>query len=124
MPLFSGLSPEMVEWVASRLESREVEPGALVASEAASGYMFFVIVDGTASVHRGDENLATLGAGEFFGEGALLGSNGRRNASVVASSHMRLGAMFGTEFRMLEKRLPEVADRVRETMTAREATAG
>ncbi len=36
---------------------------------------------------------------------------------------MRLGAMFGTEFRVLEKELPEVAARVRETMAAREATA-
>ena len=123
IPLFAGLSAELVEWVASRFETREVDPGTLIASEAASGYTFFVIVDGTATVHHGDEMLATLGPGDFFGEGALLGSNGRRNASVVASSPMRLGAMFGTEFRVLEKELPEVAARVRETMAAREATA-
>ena len=123
IPLFSGLSPELLASVASRLENREVDPGTLLASEMASGYMFFVILDGTATVQRGGDQLATLGPGDFFGEGALIGSTGRRNASVVASSHMRIGAMFGTDFRLLENELPEVAARLRETMAARDATA-
>jgi len=77
--------------------------------------------DGTATVVHGGKTITTLGPGDFFGEGALVGTTGRRNASVIAESPMRVGAMFGTEFRLLERDLPEVGAQIRETLAVRQA---
>jgi len=119
LPLLDGVSPERIEWIAARLEERHAEPGEHLMSETAPGYTFFLILDGTVRVIRDRETIATLGPGEFFGEAAIVGPSGRRNASVVAESPVRVGAMFGTEFRVMERELPEVADRIREVTAAR-----
>lgn len=117
----ADLPDETVERVARWFEERHAEPGDNLTPEGASGYTFFVILDGTATVVHGGRTVATLGPGDFFGEGALVGDTGRRNASVIAESPLRVGAMFGTEFRVLERELPEVATQVRETLAVRQA---
>ena len=77
------------------------------------GYEFFVIENGTCEVVRGDEHLADLGPGDFFGEMAILGDT-VRNADVVASSPMTAMVMTDSQFRHLARRMPEVADQIRE----------
>jgi CRP-like cAMP-binding protein len=79
-----------------------------------------VILEGDAAVTREAAAVAELGPGDFFGEGALLGSAGRRGASVVASSPMRVAVMFGSDFRLLERELPDCANLIRHTLAARE----
>lgn len=83
--------------------------------------MFFLILDGVADVLEGDELVGRLGPGDYFGEVALLGDEGRRMASVVASTPMTLAAIFGTEFWRLEQEFPQVVDRIRVTAAARTA---
>jgi ATP-binding cassette, subfamily B, bacterial len=85
--------------------------------EGSHGYSFFVLAEGTAAVTAEGEELATLQAGDFFGEVAMLGS-GRRTASVTSTAPVRLLVMFGTEFRQLQDAYPEVADRI--TLAMRE----
>jgi len=119
LPIFAGLSREQCERVAGWCEEREAEAGDRLTPEGASGYTFFLIEEGTAEVSRDGEFLAELGPGDFFGEGALLGESGRRNASVVAASPMRLAVMYGTAFRQLEAEFPQVAEHVRATMLRR-----
>jgi len=121
VPCLAGLPDETVERAATWFEERHAEPGDNLTPEGASGYTFFVIFDGTASVVHGGKSVATLGPGDFFGEGALLGDTGRRNASVIAESPMRVGAMFGTEFRLLERDYPAVGAQMRETLAVRQA---
>jgi CRP-like cAMP-binding protein len=122
-PIFAGLSREQCERIAGWCEEREVEAGDRLTPQGASGYTFFLIEEGTAEVSRDGEHLAELGPGDFLGEGALLGESGRRNASVVAASPMRLAVMYGTAFRQLEAELPEVAERIRGVMLARLASS-
>jgi CRP-like cAMP-binding protein len=93
--------------------------GQVITHEGASGYSFFVILDGTADVRKDDRVIATLGPGDHFGEIALLGEGGRRIASVVATSPMRFAAMFGTDFRQMQRELPEVAAELERSMAAR-----
>jgi CRP-like cAMP-binding protein len=115
LPLFEDLSGEELDLLVSWTEEHEVSRGQSLVSEGAAGYVFFVIEDGTAGVERDGEFLRELGPGDHFGEIAIL-DGGRRTATVVATSDMRILAMFGTEFRRLEAELPDLADRIRATM--------
>ncbi len=118
VPIFSSLSESQLERVASWAEVRQVSEGVTLASEGASGYSFFVIEEGTASVVHDGAVVATLGPGEFFGEGAILGG-GRRNASVTAATPMTLFALFGTQFRQLTAEMPEIGEAIEATLKNR-----
>src|SRR5919198_3067681 len=111
LPLFGSLDPEDLDEIATWFEVRTAEPGRKVTLEGASGYAFFVIQEGTADVRQAENVIRSLHPGDFFGEKAILDS-GRRTADVVASSPMKLAAMFGTDFRRLEARFPELATRI------------
>jgi CRP-like cAMP-binding protein len=56
--------------------------------------------------------------GDYFGEMAILG-DGRRMATVTATSDVTLFVLFGTEFRRLQKELPEIATRIESKMRER-----
>jgi CRP-like cAMP-binding protein len=122
VPLFAGLEPDHLVLIAANMEEREVEPGDHLSIEGASGYFFFVIEDGTASVAHDGEVVAELGPGDFFGEAAIL-ENIRRTATVTATSPMRLAVMFGADFAKLAADEPKVADRVHAAMAERAAGA-
>jgi voltage-gated potassium channel len=81
-----------------------------------------VIADGNAVVTVNDAEIATLGPGDFFGEMAILG-DGRRSANVTTTTPARLFVMFGTEFRLLQKRYPEVAAQLDAAMAERGGAA-
>ena len=108
IPLFAALDDEQRAAAASKLEERVVAEGTHVSNEGGSGYFFFVIAEGTARVTRGDEILAELGPGDFFGEAAVL-KTPRRTATVVAATPMTLFAMFGADFAKLAADQPAVA---------------
>ena len=118
MPLFSGLSPSELERVARWTEVRHADAGERLCGEGAPGYSFFVLEEGSASVTTAGEEVGALGAGDFFGEIALLGG-GRRMATVTATSPVTYVAMFGSDFRRLEAELPVAADRIRQAMAER-----
>lgn len=96
----------------------QVGEGVKLVGEGCHGYSFFVLAEGTASVTAEGEELATLRAGDFFGEVAMLDS-GRRTASVTSTAPARLFVMFGTEFRQLQDAYPEIADRITLAMKER-----
>lgn len=49
----------------------------------------YIIVSGEASVRKGGEEIARLGPGDIFGEGAIV-SHKLRNASIVTLSKVEL----------------------------------
>lgn len=83
IPLFAGLSRKERKALAPRADEVELEQGRQVVREGAFPYEFFAIADGTAEVRRGEQLLAELGPGDFFGEMAVV-SPGPRNATIVA----------------------------------------
>jgi CRP/FNR family cyclic AMP-dependent transcriptional regulator len=118
IPLFAGLSKDQRGEVARVADEIDIEAGKRLVSEGRFGYEFFVIANGTAEVVRGEEHIADLGPGDFFGEMALLGDT-TRNADVVASSQMTAMVMTDSAFRSLARKMPEVAEEIREACRAR-----
>jgi CRP/FNR family transcriptional regulator, cyclic AMP receptor protein len=118
IPLFASLSDREREQVAQRADEVDVAEGKHLIDEGQFGYEFFVIEEGNAQVRHGDETIAQLGPGDFFGEIALLEEQ-RRTASVIATSPMRAVVMFGRDFRQMESELPGVAARIRQAIEDR-----
>src|SRR6476646_10198036 len=118
--LFQGLSKDQLAEVARQADEIDVEAGKRLVSEGRFGYEFFVIENGTAEVVRGEEHIADLGPGDFFGEMALLGDT-VRNADVVSSSPMTAMVMTDAAFRSLSRRMPDVAEEIRAACRRRTA---
>jgi CRP-like cAMP-binding protein len=118
LPLFSDLSDKEREQIAKWADEVEVQPGKHLIDQGQFGYEFFVIEEGKAEVKRGDEVIAQLGPGDFFGEMALLEAD-RRNASVIASEPMRTIVMTRQQFISMEEAMPSVAAQVRQAVEAR-----
>jgi CRP-like cAMP-binding protein len=118
IPLFQELSDGERQRVARWADQVDVPSGQALVSEGAFAHEFFVIEEGTAEVRKGDQRIAELGEGDFFGEIALLEQD-RRTASVVATTPMKAIVMFGRDFREMEREMPEVARRVRTALEER-----
>jgi CRP-like cAMP-binding protein len=124
VPLFEGLADDKLTLLAGRFEERTFLDGHHLTTEGASGYLFFVILEGTADASVDDRHVGALGPGDFFGEVAMLGETGRRMAVVLATSDMRVAVMFGAEFRLMENEFPQVIERLRTEMQRRLQIAG
>jgi len=112
IPLFDTLEPDQRATIAPWFELEDVSPGVNLTGEGASGYSFFVLRDGAATVTVNGSEVRTLGPGDFFGELALLG-DGRRTATVTAAAApSQVLVLFGTEFRRLQQEHPEIAERI------------
>jgi CRP/FNR family transcriptional regulator, cyclic AMP receptor protein len=111
IPLFAGLNRKERRALAPRADEVELEKGRTLVREGEWPYEFFAIEEGTAEVRRGDQLLGELGPGDFFGEMALVGDT-RRNATVIASSPVKLVVMTAPAFRQTARELPEVASKI------------
>ena len=121
LPLFEGFSDEDLEKIAPFVSEVSVSEGKHLVEEGDYAYEFMAIEEGTAEVRRGDQILAELGSGDFFGEMGLIDSE-RRNATVVAKTGLRLITLDQWDMKRLEKAIPSAAARIRETVEKRRGT--
>ena len=89
--LFKNLTEEESEFIKPLLKKKEYKKGEMVFSEGELGAEMYLIERGKVKIYlvRGDYNreLAKLGAGDFFGEMALLRVYDRSaNVEVVEDS--------------------------------------
>jgi trk system potassium uptake protein TrkA len=77
-----------------------------------------VIVDGEADVRRGARKLATLRAGGFFGEIALV-TGSPRTATVTTGTPMRALVIASRDFRQLLQDAPDLQLKVLEEIGRR-----
>ena len=118
IPLFAGLNRKERRALAPRTDEVELDQGRVIVREGEWPYEFFAIEEGTAEVRRGEQLLAELGPGDFFGEMGLVGDT-RRNANVIASSPLKVVVMTAQAFRQTSRELPEVAAKIRAAIEER-----
>ncbi len=88
VPMFEPLSLAVMERLASGLQEVAYPRGSEIIRQGDPGDAFYVLVDGTVEVTRDGAHLADLGAGQSFGEVALI-SGQPRNATVSAAEDCR-----------------------------------
>ncbi len=118
VPLFAELSDDERAATAEKLSERHVAVGDRLSTQGGAGYFFFVIELGTVDVAHGDDVVATLGPGDFFGEAAILETT-RRTATVTATSDLMVLEMFGADFALLNAQSPSVHAAIERAMAER-----
>src|SRR5688500_781108 len=88
VPLFSGLNPAQLRQVAALAQPREFEGSAFIFKEGELGEEMFVVVEGKVRISKrvpgiGEEALAILEPGQYFGEMALIEEQ-PRSADAIA----------------------------------------
>jgi CRP-like cAMP-binding protein len=119
VPLLASLTADQLEAIATLTELRDEPAGTVLVGEGAPGFLLFILLDGTADVTSGGKELGSIGAGDFFGEIALLGSEQRRTATVTAATPVTLAVMYGSDFRVFERDWPEAANLMIESIAER-----
>ena len=118
VPLFAGLSKKDLRAV-GRLASRvSIPKGSTLVQQGHAGREFLVVLDGTVEVHIDGDVVATCGAGQFFGEIALL-EHGARTATVVATTDVVVDVINKSEFATLLADHPQIGDALRAAMAER-----
>ena len=88
IPLFAECSKAELTEVAISADEREAPEGDRLTEEGRPGREFFILVEGAVDVRRGGKKLGDLGAGDWFGEMAILRYKPRA-ATVTATTPVR-----------------------------------
>jgi len=92
VPMFAVLTPRITERMAREAVAVTAPAGSRLISEGEPGDRFYVIVLGRVLVTRNGLPLRELGAGDSFGELALL-RNDPRSATVESTSDVTMWAL-------------------------------
>ena len=96
-PMFAPLAGTTLEHLAARLIPLRVEPGEIVVREGDAGDRFYLVAEGELEVTSDEKPISTLGAGDSFGEIALL-HDVPRTATVRARTSAVLYGLDREEF--------------------------
>jgi CRP-like cAMP-binding protein len=118
VPLFQSLPGDVRAKFATWVSELEVPEGQHLADEGEYAYDLFIIKDGTAEVIQDGRTVATLGAGEFFGEMGVL-ERAPRNATVVAKTPMTLLTLSSWDVKRLESKSPEAMQQLQDVIRQR-----
>lgn len=121
-PLFEGLSNKELTEIAMRTDDLDFPAGKVLCREGELGSEFYVVMEGDAEVTRNGKQLATLGAGDFFGEVALV-EDVPRVATVTATTPVRCFMLTRGRFLHVLDDLPDVERKVMRALAKRLAEA-
>jgi CPA1 family monovalent cation:H+ antiporter len=115
VPMFSGVGEAERELIGHHLRSRIIPRGTDIIRQGDAGDSMFLIARGIANVQIEEEGtvtqVATLYAGDFFGESALLHS-APRNATIVAATPCSLYVLNRQDLDKIFELLPVIRETV------------
>lgn len=111
VPLFERCSKRDLGKISSLAREVEYPAGTPVVREGEPGSELFIIVHGEVDVRSRARKLATLAAGSYFGEIALI-TGSPRTASVTTGTPVRALVIKGRDFRNLLQDSPEIQYKV------------
>ena len=121
--LFAELAPADIQLIASHGVVRRYAKGSVLINEGDESDSLFVIIDGTVKVFLSDENgkeviLRIQGAGEYFGELAIIDS-APRSASVITLEPTRVAVVTRAGFEQCMRENEDVALQLIRSLAAR-----
>lgn len=113
--LFQTLTPEEREELAGRLSKAHFVRGEAITRQGAEAHWLYIIAEGDADVeisHDGrEQKVATLRAGDLFGEMGLMTGEPRK-ATVSARTEVVCYRLDREEFVEILRRRPEIAEQI------------
>jgi CRP-like cAMP-binding protein len=122
IPVFADVDDEELRHIANLMAEVSVPDGKELVREGDYSYDLLVIEEGTAKVEKSGDTVAELGPGDVVGEMGVL-ERAQRNATVVATSPMRLFTLTGWDIRRLRKSAPDAVDHLRSVVAERKEHA-
>lgn len=98
------------------MKDRTFHAGDQVTTEGQGGIGFFVISDGEAKVTIGGQERRRLGAGDYFGEVALL-TDSPRTATITAETDLHCYGMTSWDFKPLVESHGSIAWKLLQAMS-------
>jgi CRP-like cAMP-binding protein len=118
VPLFQRVPDKELKAIASSFSERRFSSGQELTAEGGGAAGFFVIESGEAEVTVGGEQRRTLGAGDYYGEIALI-DGGMRTATITATSDGVAYGLTSWQFRPLVESNAQIAWPLLEAMAHR-----
>ncbi len=116
--LFSDLSKADLKKIERLMTAVDIKKGKEFIIEGKPGREAFILLEGTASVHRGKRLIATLGPGDIIGEMAILAGH-PRSATVRAETDIVCEVLDRREFSSLLDEVPTIARKIMVTAIKR-----
>ncbi len=116
--LFSDLSKAELKKIERLMTPVDIKKGKEFITEGKPGREAFILLEGTASVHRGKRLIATLGPGDIIGEMSILAGH-PRSATVRAETDIVCEVLDRREFSSLLDEVPTIARKIMVTAIKR-----
>ena len=116
--LFSGCTKAELRKIQRLLEEVTVPAGTLLVQEGEPGYLFFVVVSGTASVMHGRRDHRDPRARRLLRR-ALADRQGPRSASVTSTTDMTMLVIRQRDFQTILRSSPRITRRLLASMSGR-----
>ncbi len=118
LELMHGLQPHELRDVAAHLRPEHFDAGQTVYRQGAEGEALYLLDQGQVQVSSNAGVIATIGAGDVFGEGAFL-TGETRSTTITALTDVVAWSLGRTDFEQLALRYPSLALNLSRTMSRR-----
>ncbi|HTL86939.1 MAG TPA: cyclic nucleotide-binding domain-containing protein [Acidimicrobiia bacterium] len=118
IPIFASCTTEQIDHLAQLGDAVTQTDGKVIVREGETGDTFYVVTSGKVRVTRGDREIASIGAGDYFGELALF-DPAPRNATITAIGPVSLVSLSRTSFTAALDEMPSLRDALLQGMARR-----
>jgi len=106
--MFASLDRKRLRSMAENFKERSYEPGEVIEREGDNAISFYLIVNGSVDIKKGNRRIAKLGRGQYFGEMALIEKQ-PRSATVIAREPTKCLLMTSWNFLAFLRTDPDLA---------------